>query len=145
MAKFWIASISKEHTLRGVQGNFIQVCHGKEAPLKRMSKGDFIIIYSSKIAMTDKEKYQKFTAIGELLDDEIYQYAMSETFCPFRRKVRFFACDETSILPLINELDFIQNKQRWGYPFRYGYFEISEKDYQLIAAKMLLQADPGVY
>ena len=32
--KYWIATISKEHTLRGVAGGFMQVCHGKQAPLK---------------------------------------------------------------------------------------------------------------
>ncbi len=36
--KYWIAAISKEHINRGVAENFIQVCHGKQAPLKRMKK-----------------------------------------------------------------------------------------------------------
>lgn len=74
MTKFWVASISKEHTLRGVNGNFIQVCHGKQAPLKRMKKGDYILVYSSKITMSGNEKHQKFTAIGKVIDDEIYQF-----------------------------------------------------------------------
>jgi len=137
MAKYWIAAISQEHTLRGVEGNFIQVCHGKQAPLKRMSKGDFVLIYSSKVTMADKEKYQRFTAVGQVIDDNIYQYQMTKDFNPFRRKVRFLPCLECPIIPLIERLDFIQDKKRWGYPFRYGFFEISEKDYQLIASKMI--------
>lgn len=136
MAKYWMASISKEHTLRGIKGSFIQVCHGKEGPLKRMSKGDHVIVYSSKIAMSDKEKYQQFTAIGEIIEEDIYQYRMTEDFTPFRRKVQFMASRDCPVIPLIEQLDFIQNKQKWGYPFRFGLFEISKKDYQLIASKM---------
>ncbi|OPC54833.1 EVE domain-containing protein [Elizabethkingia bruuniana] len=137
MTRFWVASISKEHTMRGINGNFIQVCHGKKAPLKRMSKGDMILIYSSKITLDGNEKCQKFTAIGKMTDDEIYSFQMSENFVPFRRKIKFYACEEYSILPLIAELDFIENKKMWGYPFRYGFFEINKKDYNLIASKMI--------
>ncbi|AQX84181.1 EVE domain-containing protein [Elizabethkingia sp. HX WHF] len=137
MTRFWVASISKEHTMRGINGNFIQVCHGKKAPLKRMSKGDMILIYSSKITLDGNEKCQKFTAIGKVADDEIYSFQMSENFVPFRRKIKFYACEEYSILPLIAELDFIENKKMWGYPFRYGFFEINKKDYNLIASKMI--------
>ncbi|MCP1251244.1 EVE domain-containing protein [Elizabethkingia miricola] len=138
MMRFWIASISKEHAMRGVNGNFIQVCHGKKAPLKRMSKGDMILIYSSKITLDGNEKCQKFTAIGQVIDDEIYQFQMSENFIPFRRNIRFYECKEYSIVPLIAELDFIENKKMWGYPFRYGFFEINKKDYNLIASKMIM-------
>jgi predicted RNA-binding protein len=138
MTRFWIASISKEHTLRGINGNFIQACHGKKAPLKRMSKGDYIVIYSSKTTMSSGEKYQKFTAIGKVTDDDTYSFQMTESFIPFRRNIRFYECDECSIIPLINELGFIENKKMWGYPFRYGFFEISEKDFSLIASKMII-------
>lgn len=135
--KFWIATISKEHTLCGISENFIQVCHGKQAPLKRLNKGDYILVYSSKIAMDRNEKLQKFTAIGQVIDDEIYPFQMSENFIAFRRNIAYLEFEEYSIIPLINELDFIENKKMWGYPFRYGFFEISEKDFHLIASKMI--------
>lgn len=137
MIRYWIASVSKEHTEHGVEGKFIQVCHGKKAPLQRMKKGDHIIIYSSKIKMEDSEKLQRFTAIGKVMDDEVYSFQMTETFIPFRRNIEFYDCKECSIAPLIDQLDFIENKKFWGYPFRYGHFEISEKDFNLIASKML--------
>jgi len=44
---------------------------------------------------------------------------------------------ETSILPLIENLQFIQNKQSWGYPFRFGMLEINEHDFDLISSQML--------
>ena len=48
----------------------------------------------------------------------IYQFQISEDFCPSRRKIEFSQCEDTSILHLINDLDFIQNKKNLGYPFR---------------------------
>ncbi|HEX8014852.1 MAG TPA: EVE domain-containing protein [Flavobacterium sp.] len=135
--KYWIATISKEHAMRGVAGSFIQVCHGKETPLKRMKQGDYLLIYSSKITMEGNEKYQAFTAVGHVKDDEIYQYQMTESFKPFRRNIEFLNCTESSIIPLINDLEFITDKKFWGYPFRFGFFEIKEKDFNFITSKML--------
>lgn len=135
--RYWMAAISKEHTERGVKDSFIQVCHGKQAPLKRMKKGDGLIVYSSKITMLGNEKCQAFTAIGEVADDNVYQFQMSEDFIPFRRNINFYDCDKTAIIPLINDLEFIKNKKSWGYPFRFGFFEINESDYNIISTKML--------
>ncbi len=137
--KYWVAVVSKEHVLNGIDWGIMQVCHGKKAPLKRINKGDFIIFYSSKYRMKDKTPYQKFTAIAKATDNEIYQVKMFENFEPFRRKVKFLECQETEIRPLINDLEFIPNKQKWGYPFRYGLLEISKNDFKLIATKMLLK------
>lgn len=86
--------------------------------------------------MSSSEKLQAFTAIGKVMDDNVYSFQMTETFIPFRRTIEFYDCKECSIIPLIDQLDFIENKKFWGYPFRYGHFEISEKDFKLIASKM---------
>ncbi|CAC9975347.1 EVE domain-containing protein [Flavobacterium panici] len=135
--KYWIATISKEHAQRAINGGFIQVCHGKEGPLKRMQKEDQILIYSSKIKMEVNEKCQCFTAWGKVLDDEVYSFEMTEKFVPFRRNIQFMKCNEVSILPLIENLEFISNKKSWGYPFRYGFFEINENDFNFITSKMV--------
>jgi len=134
--KYWIVTVSKEHVLKGVEWGIMQICHGKKAPLKRIKKGDFVIFYSSKNSMEDKTPYQKFTAIAHTNDDIIYTYKMSENFEPYRRKVTFLITKETEIRPLIDDLEFIQNKKRWGYPFRYGIVEISKNDFNLIVSKM---------
>jgi len=135
--KYWIAVVSKEHVQKGKALEIVQVCHGKKAPLQRIKKGDYIVFYSSKEKLGDKKPYQKFTAIAKATDDTIYQVKMFEGFEPFRRKVLFLDSEEIDIRPLIEELDFIPNKQKWGFPFRYGLLEISEKNFKLIADKML--------
>jgi len=137
MTKYWINVISKNHVLRGVQEGITQSGHGKEAPLKKMHEGDWIIFYSPKQSLEGDEKLQAFTAIGQMPDDEIHQFEMSPTFKPFRRKVVFKDAKEISILPLIEKLDFIKDKKRWGYLFRFGLFEISEKDFQTISNLMM--------
>ena len=137
MPKYWINVISKEHVLLGVKEGITQSGHGKEAPLKKMRKGDWIIFYSPKQSLEGNEKLQAFTAIGQLPDDAIYQFEMSPTFKPFRRKVNFKKAKEVSILSLIEKLDFIKDKKHWGFMFRFGLFEISEKDFNIISNKMI--------
>lgn len=137
MSRYWIATISKEHAQLAIKGCFIQVCHGKEAPLKRMKKDDYILIYSSKIKMMENEKYQMFTALGKVSDDRVYPFQMTEKFKPFRRNIEFLKCNEVSILSMIENLEFITDKKHWGYPFRYGFFEINENDFNFITSKMI--------
>ena len=102
-----------------------------------MKKDDWIIFYSPKQALVGDEKLQAFTAIGQLPDDDIYQFEMSSTFKPFRRRVTFKKSKEISILPLIEKLDFIKDKKHWGFMFRFGLFEIPEKDFRTISQLLL--------
>lgn len=135
--KYWIIVASKDHVKSGITGGFAQACHGKVSPLQRMKKGDFVIFYSGKQALGKTDKCQKFTAIGQVKDDDIYQFQMSENFCPSRRNIHFFKSEDVSILPLINDLAFIQSKKSWGAPFRFGFLEIPKNDFKLISSKML--------
>ncbi len=137
--KYWIIVASKEHVKSGVHGGFAQACHGKATPLKKMKKGDYVIYYSSKTYFNKNEKCQEFTAIGKVKNDIVYAFQMSPEFCPFRIDIEFFKAKDISILPLINDLDFIQNKQKWGYPFRWGTLQINEHDFKLISNLMLYE------
>ena len=135
---YWIGVASKDHIKNGVKGGFCQLCHGKEQPLKRMKKGDWIVYYSPKEVFQEKVPCQKFTAIGKVIGEDVYAVEMSPQFVPFRRDIEFIACKEVEIRPLIERLDFIKNKKSWGYSFRYGHLKISEKDFKLISTEMLV-------
>jgi len=135
--RYWIVVVSKDHISRGVGGGFMQANHGKEGPLKRMGVDDWVICYSPKMSYGGTELCQAFTAIGQVADDDIYQHKMTEDFIPYRRNINYYQCAETPITPLIEKLDFIKNKKAWGYPFRFGFFEIGENDFRLIKSKML--------
>ncbi|USO00515.1 MAG: EVE domain-containing protein [Alphaproteobacteria bacterium] len=134
--KFWIGVACKEHVEIGVKLGICQFCHGKASPAKKLSRGDFVIYYSSKVKMESAEPYQKFTAIGKVTDDEAYQVGLNE-FKPFRRNIDYFDAEHVNIRPLIALLPFIKNKNSWGYTFRYGFLEIDQKSFEIIATNML--------
>ncbi len=135
--RYWTCVASREHVLIGRESGFAQFCHGKEAPAKRPKKGDWIIYYSGKEKFEEPTPCQKFTAIGEVVDDKPVQVEQFPGFKPFRRQIKYHRSQEVSIQPLIKELSFIKNKQYWGMAFRYGFFEIDESDFRLIEGKML--------
>lgn len=134
--RFWIAVASRDHVLGGVEGGFCQACHGKAAPLRRMRPGDGIVYYSSKMEYGKPQPCQSFTAIGRIADPEVFPFAMSRDFVPFRRRVDFLPCREAPIQPLIETLSFIKDKQRWGYSFRVGLLPIPSADFLRIAEAM---------
>ncbi|MDR3478620.1 MAG: EVE domain-containing protein [Gammaproteobacteria bacterium] len=138
--RFWIGTVSKEHVLLGKAGGFAQVCHGKQLPLKRMSKGDILIYYSPSYRYGDKSPYQCFTALGVILENSVYQVEMTPDFAPYRRNVRYLQTADASIKPLISQLHFIQNKDKWGYAFRFGILSISCADFMTIAHSMQLES-----
>lgn len=136
MAKFWIAVASQEHVKQGVSEGIMQVCHGKQSPLKRIKPGDWIIYYSPKEYFGEKKPCRKFTALGIIKNAEPYQFKMTDDFIAWRRDVTFFNAKEIAIEPLIDKLSFIKNKKSWGFIFRFGLLEIPETDFRLIASTM---------
>lgn len=104
--------------------------------MKRLKKKDVIAFYSPRTEYRGGAPLQAFTAIGRIVDEEPYQVEMRPDFHPWRRRVEFFESQEASIRPLIEELDFIQNKHQWGYPFRRGLFEVEWMDFERIAEAM---------
>jgi predicted RNA-binding protein len=141
MANYWIAAISREHVLKGVAGGFTQMCHGKQGPIKRLKAGDWLVYYSPKEQMGPSATCQRFTAIGQIADNEIFPFDMGNGFIPYRRRVDFLPCQESSILPLIDQLTFIKDKKRWGAPFRFGLVKIDKADFELIGTAMRCDAD----
>lgn len=136
MTKYWIGVASREHVQRGVQGGFAQVCHGKIGTLKYMSEGDWIIYYSPTFSFGGKDICRCFTAIGIVDKGEPYTFEMSKDFIPWRRNVTFLKSKEVLIESLLDDLSFIKDKKKWGFPFRKGSFEIPKKDFELIAKRM---------
>ena len=114
----------------------MQVCHGKCAPLKRVSAGDRVAYYAPTLTMGGKDKFQRFVSVGVVLAGEPYAFDMGGGFVPLRRDVSYAQARESSILPLLDAFEFIENRQRWGYKFRFGLFEVSDHDMQLIARAM---------
>jgi predicted RNA-binding protein len=101
-----------------------------------MQQGDYIIYYSHKLSFGSSEPCQKFTAVGQVLGEEIFTYEPEPGSVFYRRRARYFPSTEASVRPLIEKLEFIRNKKQWGAPFRYGLLQISKQDFEIIAAAM---------
>ena len=134
--RYWIGVVSREHVMIGVKGGFIQLNHGKRAPLQRLAASDGVVFYSPRTSYPDGEPLQSFTAIGRIKTGEVYQVEMTSKFKPFRADVKFLKAKEASIRPLIDRLSFIKDKSHWGARFRFGHLNIPEVDFALIAAAM---------
>ena len=138
--KYWLNVVSREHVLLGVAGGFTQAQHGKPTGLRHMTRGDAIVFYSPRTAMQGVP-LRRFTAMGRITDDEPYQAEMTPDFHPWRRNVTFLECHEAPIEPLIPQLAFLPNKQRWGFPLRRGLLEIPAEDFHLITDAMGVEFD----
>ncbi|MBI4740459.1 MAG: EVE domain-containing protein [Betaproteobacteria bacterium] len=142
MRNNWIAVASAEHARLGCSaphGGYMQVCHGKCAPLKRVASGDRVAYYSPTVTMGGKDKCQRFVSIGIVLAGQPYQFDMGGGFLPFRLDVAYVPAQEASILPLLDRLEFVDDRLHWGYKFRFGLFKVGDADMRLIARAM--QAD----
>ena len=51
MTRFWLAVASAQHVRRGRTEGFMQVNHGKAAPLRRIRPGDGIVYYSPRTVL----------------------------------------------------------------------------------------------
>ncbi|EFR0233231.1 EVE domain-containing protein [Salmonella enterica] len=136
MSNNWIAVASAEHVRIGRVGGFMQVCHGKATPLRRVKPGDRVAYYSPTLEFGSNKKLQVFTAIGIVKAGEPYQFDMGGGFCPFRRDVSWLHANESPIRPLLDVLEFSAGNRNWGYQLRFGIFQISDHDIKVIAAEM---------
>lgn len=140
----WIAVACAEHAQRGREHapvGFMQVCHGKGGPLRRLVPGDVVAYYAPSTTMGGKDRLQSFVSLGVVQPGQPYQADMGGGFVPFRRDVRYVAAEPTPIAPLLDALDFVGDRQHWGQNFRFGLFEVSAHDMALIAQAMCADAD----
>jgi len=135
--RYWIGVASREHVRLGVKGGFAQFSHGKLAPAKRPSQGDWVIYYSPKLKFGEAEPCQKFVAIGRVIDGEPFQVEQFPGFKPWRRKIRYERAAEADIYAIIERLSFIKSKTKWGAAFRFGFFEINKSDFTTIVKRMM--------
>jgi len=132
--RYWVAVASAEHARRG-QAGFMQVNHGKAAPLRRIHPGDCVAYYSPTTTFGGKDKLQAFTLIGRVKAGDIYEGQMGE-WTAYRRDVDWADAKDAPIAPLLDTLDFTKGRSNWGYQLRFGLFEISRHDFETIAGAM---------
>jgi hypothetical protein len=127
---------SADHVARGRAGGFMQVCHGKGAPLEQIKPGDAFAYYSPAKTFGGQDRLQAFTAIGVVRDGDPYRFDMGGGLCSFRRDVAWAEAREAPIAPLLGALAFTKSLRNWGQFFRLGLFSVSARDFELIATAM---------
>jgi len=126
MSRNWLAVASAEHVEIGRDAGFMQVCHGKATPLRRVQPGDRVVyyspnrIYSPSHALRGKDRLQADMGFG---------------FHPYRRDVAWHDAESAPLAVLQDELAFTQ-ETNWGYRLRQGLIEISDADMTTIAEAM---------
>jgi hypothetical protein len=133
---FWIGVASADHVLAAVAGGFVQLGHGKSAPVRRLQPGDLLAFYSPRSEPRAGVRMQSFTAIGKIGDGEPYLYPQTPSFSPTRRDVFYLEAQAAPIEPLLGELSFIHPGANWGFAFRRGLIQVSERDMRVTANAM---------
>lgn len=137
--RYWVDTVSLDHVQIGVAGGFTQADHGRDNQLRRLRPGDGLVFYSPRTAFRAGQPLQRFTALGVVTGDTPYQVTMATDFHPWRLAVRFLPCRQVDARPLVTQLSFVPDAQRWGLPFRRGLFQIPEPDYRTISAHMAVE------
>jgi predicted RNA-binding protein len=132
--KYYIFVTSKDHSKTLNKDGYIMAM--QEWKIKKLEKGDKIIIYSSRNSYNSNEKYQQFTNYGTIIGDTYKKkrkygldfYAIDVKYNKTKRDV--------PIRPLLPKLDFIKKSKSWGLYLISGFREITKKDYELIKNKL---------
>jgi hypothetical protein len=132
----WVSIASRERVTTAVQGGFCQLNHGREAPVRRLQPGDYIIYYAPRERMRAGVVVQAFVALGKILPGEPYRAHTSKEFRPFRRDVEYSVGTDAPIRPLLRKLSFTRNRACWGQASRRGIFRIEPDDLAIIANAM---------
>ena len=135
--RHWIAVACADHVARGVAGGFMQVCHGKSAPLARIHPGDGVVYYSPTQQMGRRDGLQCFTALGTVQATAPYRFDMGGGFVPWRRGVDWQGeAGVATIQALLPVLEFSRGQKNWAAPLRFGPVRISAHDMACIATAM---------
>lgn len=136
--RYWIAVACEEHALRGArsQPGFMQVCHGKKAPLARVRPGDVVTYYAPTLTMGGRQRRQAFVTLGLVLPREPYLFDMGGGFVPWRRDVRYWQAQPAPIAPLLDPLGWSQDGPHWGMRLRFGLAAIAPAQMHCIAQAM---------
>jgi hypothetical protein len=143
MRKAWVAVACAYHVQRGREGGFMQACHGRAPPLKRISPGDGIAYYSPTKVFKGNQPCRSFTAAGIVSVGEPYKVDIGGGFQPWRRDVRWSDTQHVPIAPFLGGLSFTAGKTNWGYQFRFGLIMIACSDFELILSAMTGEALAG--
>ncbi|MBB4063006.1 EVE domain-containing protein [Gellertiella hungarica] len=132
----WLAVASADHVEIGKRGGFMQVCHGKGGPLRRIGPGDRVVYYSPSQRFGVRDGLMQLTAFGTAIGLAPYRHDMGGGFVPFRLDVRWTEARAVPIRLLLDRLSLTRGRSNWAYPFRFGLVPLCQEDMDTIAEAM---------
>ncbi len=131
----WLGVVSRDHVRRGVELGIAQIGHGKRSGLAKMARGDWLVYYSPRASFSGDEPVKVFTAIGQIVDEEIWQ-ADEGDFKPWRRSVAYDdSAVDVALDDVKGELD-LTSTPSWGYQMRRGLLPLSDRDLEITRTAM---------
>jgi len=141
--RYWIIVASRDRVEEAKSMGCCIVNRGKEAPLHKMSPGDWIVYYSPQVRNHTLELAREFTAIALVQSAQIEVIDVSPDFRPYCRKVQYAFSIAVPISRLLPRLSFLPDKQRWSERFRSGFLEVTYQDFNIIAEAMGVRVPKG--
>lgn len=135
--KYWIAVIASDHAAFAVQNGVAAFAKGMRSSVEKLKEGDRFAFYSPKSGFNEGKVVQAFTALGRITGAMAYEKQWADTgFVAWVKDAEFEDISPVPVKPLLEDLSFVANPRYWGMAFRRGQFEISAKDFELIAQAM---------
>jgi predicted RNA-binding protein len=142
MPRYWILCMSEDnYEIARTQG-LIGLAERHKVAIQKLAIGDMMTFYISKKKVDSPpndpaDKVQQFRGMARVTGDAfesndlIWHVREGEIF-PHRRQVEFLAGGSAEARPLIERLSFVTNTSYWALPFRKGYVEVTQKDFDTI-------------
>ena len=141
MPRYFLGLAERVHAQMCMDANVVVLGLKGPAGVKKLTPGDGVVYYSPKTEPEGKT-LQSFTAIGEVVGEDIYEYSFDAGNPIWVRNVQWHKnAADTSIRPLLEQLSWIKNPKNWGFYMRGSSREITADDYAVIASAMLGGAD----
>jgi EVE domain-containing protein len=142
--RFWINIVSLDHVRKSVAGGFLQSSRGEKEGLDVVSRGDYVLFYSPRTQFRQGKPLQQFTALGMVQDGEPYRVT-SGTSNSWQYHMEFSDAEPTLLEPLVSDLAFIPDKEKWGLPYNKGLFQIERDDFvRIVQAMGVSESTQGV-
>lgn len=135
--RFRVGVASAEPCRGAVEGGFVQLGHGRSAPVRRFGPGDGSVLDAPREGMREGGAVQAFVAVGTVSEGEPYASDMGAGFVPTRRDARWDrAAGPAPIRPLLDRLSFTHGRPDWGMALRRGSFQVTAEGFAAVAKAM---------
>lgn len=133
--KFWIGVVSAFHAKRGQEDGVCAFSHGRKTAVSKLSLGDRFVLYAPKENYRSGAPVQAFVAMGTVKDGIVYEVDF-DGYPAWVRKAKYDKCNSMPVRPLLPDLGFVKDPDKWGIAFRRSLFPISADDFALIEKAM---------